>query len=58
MNISPAIKEPFITFDEVYATNKKYNYVENEDTSCADMYDTCGCIMAAIGSLFCCCFNY
>ncbi len=50
----PSIKEPFVTFDDVYAPNKKYSYVENEDTSC---YDTCGCIMMTISSVFCCCFN-
>ena len=53
MDSSPPIKEPFVTFDDVYATNKKYNYGGNEDTSCSDL---CGCIIVAIGNLFCCCF--
>jgi hypothetical protein len=57
MNSSPTIKEPFVTFDDVYAPNKKYSYGENEHSSCNDIFDTCGCIMVVIGGIFCGCFN-
>lgn len=54
MDNSPSIKEPFVTFDDVYAPNKKYSYVENEHSSCNDVY---GCIIVVIGCIFCGCFN-
>lgn len=54
MGNSPSMKEPLITFDEIYAKNKTYSYVEEEHTLCDD---TCGFIAAIIGNILCCCFN-
>jgi hypothetical protein len=52
-----SLREPMVTYADVYAPNKKHNYGGNDKSCYNDIWDTCEFILMTISSIFCCCFN-
>ncbi len=51
-----SLREPMVTYADVYAPNKKHNYGGNDNSS-YNSWDTCEFILMTLSSIFCCCFN-